>query len=413
LAVAVVIIAFASFASQEAFAYITIQDEASCEGAPFGGTWDGGVRSCTVDGFINSDAVVVNSGITLVNTGVINSSSNYFILNAGILNNTATGVINSDGLVNDNLIINSGAIAINGYALENDEGTIDNEGTISIAASGRIDNDKGIVKNYGTINNYGKITNENESEFDNYGDISNYGVISNEDESEIDNFLSGTIDNLGTIDIYYDEIDNYGTINNNGTLNNLAGQIFQSGTINNNGIMNNNGNIVMGVGTINNNGTIKNNTIKIPYGNYGNIILFGDGGFINNNGMISNGTIKSAGGVINVQCGGTFVDTVLTGDAPIDACAPVANSQSISANKGSSVAITLDGTNLDTYPNFAALPLQFSVASGPSNGALVGSNSSWTYTPGSDFSGSDSFTFVASDGTNSSTAATVSITVSG
>ncbi|HEX7033055.1 MAG TPA: tandem-95 repeat protein, partial [Nitrososphaera sp.] len=52
-----------------------------------------------------------------------------------------------------------------------------------------------------------------------------------------------------------------------------------------------------------------------------------------------------------------------------------------------------------------------SIISGPSHGNLTGSNATLTYTPDGNFSDTDSFTFVASDGTNNSTEATVSITI--
>jgi VCBS repeat-containing protein len=59
-------------------------------------------------------------------------------------------------------------------------------------------------------------------------------------------------------------------------------------------------------------------------------------------------------------------------------------------------------------------PLTAALVSGPSNGGLtLNADGSFTYTPDADFNGSDSFTYVANDGTQDSNVATVTITVNG
>src|SRR4029079_8106464 len=55
--------------------------------------------------------------------------------------------------------------------------------------------------------------------------------------------------------------------------------------------------------------------------------------------------------------------------------------------------------------------LTFTVVSTPQHGELTGSAPNLAYTPAHDYSGPDSFTFIASDGVQSSAQATVSITV--
>ena len=55
--------------------------------------------------------------------------------------------------------------------------------------------------------------------------------------------------------------------------------------------------------------------------------------------------------------------------------------------------------------------LTYALVTQPSNGVASLSGSTVTYTPEADYNGSDSFTFTASDGFASSSAATVSITV--
>lgn len=64
----------------------------------------------------------------------------------------------------------------------------------------------------------------------------------------------------------------------------------------------------------------------------------------------------------------------------------------------------------DTDPHEAILTAQ--LVSGPSHGALtLNSNGSFTYTPAANYAGNDSFTYMASNGTNNSNVATVTITV--
>jgi uncharacterized delta-60 repeat protein len=85
--------------------------------------------------------------------------------------------------------------------------------------------------------------------------------------------------------------------------------------------------------------------------------------------------------------------------------APVANDQSVPADEDTAKDITLGGSDLDGDT------LTYSVVSDPTNGILSGSVPNVTYTPNPNFSGSDSFTFKANDGTVDSNVATISIEV--
>ncbi|MCP4375077.1 MAG: tandem-95 repeat protein, partial [bacterium] len=85
--------------------------------------------------------------------------------------------------------------------------------------------------------------------------------------------------------------------------------------------------------------------------------------------------------------------------------APTANDQSKTTAEDTAVAITLTGSDLDGDP------ISFTVVSGPGNGSLSGTAPNLTYTPNANFHGSDSFTYIASDGMLDSAPATVSITV--
>ncbi|MSU64476.1 MAG: tandem-95 repeat protein [Pedosphaera sp.] len=87
--------------------------------------------------------------------------------------------------------------------------------------------------------------------------------------------------------------------------------------------------------------------------------------------------------------------------------APVASSKSVQTLENQPVGVNLSGTDADGDP------ITFTVKSNPAHGTLSGTLPNLTYTPASNYSGSDSFTFTVSDGTLVSAAATVSITVSG
>ena len=94
---------------------------------------------------------------------------------------------------------------------------------------------------------------------------------------------------------------------------------------------------------------------------------------------------------------------------------PATANQSASTQEDTAVEITLQAARPD------ADPLTFSIVSGPTNGSLgsIGAPSctdfactaSVTYTPGTNYNGSDSFAFKVKDGTQDSNTSTVNITV--
>ncbi|HUP63462.1 MAG TPA: putative Ig domain-containing protein [Thermoanaerobaculia bacterium] len=84
--------------------------------------------------------------------------------------------------------------------------------------------------------------------------------------------------------------------------------------------------------------------------------------------------------------------------------APVADDKSVTTNEEVPVAVTLTATDTEGDP------LTFNVTN-PANGVLSGTAPNLTYTPNLDFFGSDSFTYTANDGSDTSNVATVSITV--
>ena len=71
-----------------------------------------------------------------------------------------------------------------------------------------------------------------------------------------------------------------------------------------------------------------------------------------------------------------------------------------------SANVTLTGNDSEGHA------LTFTVISSPSNGTLTGATPDFVYAPNTDFTGSDSFTFVSFDGLSYSPIATVSLNVS-
>ena len=84
---------------------------------------------------------------------------------------------------------------------------------------------------------------------------------------------------------------------------------------------------------------------------------------------------------------------------------PIAANQQLTTPEDTPLAIVLTATDPEGDP------LSYSIVAPPAHGVLSGTLPNLTYTPNPNFHGQDSFTFRASDGTNFSNTATVTITV--
>ncbi len=87
--------------------------------------------------------------------------------------------------------------------------------------------------------------------------------------------------------------------------------------------------------------------------------------------------------------------------------APTANAQSLSTPQATALPLTLTASDPENSP------LSYSVVTGPANGTLSGTAPNLTYTPSAAFTGPDSFTFRANDGSLNSNTATITINVTG
>jgi hypothetical protein len=88
---------------------------------------------------------------------------------------------------------------------------------------------------------------------------------------------------------------------------------------------------------------------------------------------------------------------------------PAADAQAVTLAQDTARPITLTGLD----PNSPPLALTFTVTTNPAHGTLSGTAPNLTYTPASSYFGPDSFQFTAGNGTATSAAATVALTVVG
>ncbi len=99
---------------------------------------------------------------------------------------------------------------------------------------------------------------------------------------------------------------------------------------------------------------------------------------------------------------------VLAGTAPPSGGQPpVAQAQSVTTDQNTPITIVLKATDADT----PAANLTYRLVTAPTHGTLSGTIPNLTYTPTNNYSGSDSFSFVANDGQSDSAPATITTTV--
>jgi len=133
---------------------------------------------------------------------------------------------------------------------------------------------------------------------------------------------------------------------------------------------------------------------------------YSGGGSDYNNGYSGGGGSYNAGVNQDNQGGirSGHGQVIITSAAPSNT-APTATAQSVTGNEDSPQTITLAGSDAEGDA------LTYALATNPSNGTWTLSGNVVTYTPNTNYNGSDSFTFTVSDGELTSSAATVNISI--
>lgn len=102
---------------------------------------------------------------------------------------------------------------------------------------------------------------------------------------------------------------------------------------------------------------------------------------------------------------GTYVSPEATINIVVESTIPIVSDSNFTTSVNVPVQISFTASD----PN--NLPLTYSIATNPANGSVSEVDGVWTYTPAQDFTGVDTFTFTASNGTNTSQTANITITV--
>ncbi|MFN8469350.1 MAG: Ig-like domain-containing protein [Caldilineaceae bacterium] len=110
-------------------------------------------------------------------------------------------------------------------------------------------------------------------------------------------------------------------------------------------------------------------------------------------------TFKASDGTADSNVATVSINVTAVNDAP------VANDVSASTAEGLPVNVTMTATDVDGDP------LSYTVVTGPTHGVLSVAGAVVTYTPQAGYTGLDSFTFLANDGTVDSNVATATINV--
>ncbi|MBL4661481.1 MAG: tandem-95 repeat protein, partial [Alcanivoracaceae bacterium] len=84
---------------------------------------------------------------------------------------------------------------------------------------------------------------------------------------------------------------------------------------------------------------------------------------------------------------------------------PIANSETLNTLEDESLVITLIATDVDNDP------LSFQIIMAPAQGVLTGNIPNITYIPNSDFNGNDQFSYIANDGQQDSSIATINLNI--
>ncbi|MDQ4133624.1 MAG: cadherin-like domain-containing protein [Actinomycetota bacterium] len=151
--------------------------------------------------------------------------------------------------------------------------------------------------------------------------------------------------------------------------------------------------------------------VKMSDPEHGEVTLNGDGSFSYTPDTNFSGsdtfTYKASAGATESAVKTVTITVKAVNDAPVAVNDTYATTTAVPLTRGPDTGVLDNDTDVDSTT------LTATDASDPEHGTvIVGADGSFTYTPDLGFSGIDSFTYKASDGTAKSAAATVTITVS-
>ena len=137
---------------------------------------------------------------------------------------------------------------------------------------------------------------------------------------------------------------------------------------------------------------------------HGNVVLNPDGSYTYTPGLNYNGSDSFTFTVSDGSLTSTAATVTITVNPVNDA--PIANNSSLTTDEDTAKDGQLSGSDVE------GSTLTYQLATNASHGnVILNADGSYTYTPAANYNGSDSFTFTVSDGSLTSTAATVTITV--
>ena len=360
---------------------------------------------------------------SLANGGSISNSEGAIILNVGRLANGPGAVIANGGLffsngrfANEGQVTNTGNLTLTSHASLVNSGAITNFAHSSFKNSGKATN-AGSLANYAnaTLINSGRLTNN--ATIGNAGRIENRGTSFDLENSKLIVFKSGIVRNTGNVMLYCNaHVDGMISVRSAidrcddppsatmGTWSPLGGAGIDGS--------------VGTMFTFYANATDDVRLARVEWD------FDGDGSAdgsrqVSGKSAIVNAThaygkegtyhpevraIDGAGGKSpwsRLTVAGEPVDLVV---GPANAV-PIASNGTLTVKQNAAVHIFLNATDADGDK------LEYYVLSQPQNGELIGTAPDLVYMPDDDYAGTDSFTFVASDGKDDSNVATVYIVV--
>jgi Ca2+-binding RTX toxin-like protein len=420
------------------FSY-SITDGGSCLALPpqANAQWDQRLSRCTVRGALvlsQHEVLTTGQGVTFAVAGKASVTSSGTIRNAEgatflvvgkIANEQGAAIINGGMILSKGRFSNAGSVTNLGNMTFTSQGALVNSGTIanfihaSFKNSGKGAN-TGVLANYvnATLVNSGRLNN-NATIID-VGRIENRGTLFNLENSKLVIFKGGTVRNTGNIMLYCNSYVN-GTISARSAIDRCddppAVAMSAWSPFGGTGMDGSVGTLF----TFFANATDDVRLARIEWD-------FDGDGLADESEQVSGKSAIMVNATHAYGKEGTYRPEVRAVDSAGDASAwsrltvsgipadlivepanaiPVASNSTLTISQNAAVHVTLNATDADGDA------LEYYVLSQPAHGGLTGTAPDMVYMSDDGYSGTDSFTFVASDGKDDSEAATVSIRIIG